>query len=85
MMFTRHNSTMAWGRALRPLKRAVPKLAMDRQGWHTFRRSVGSLLAMEGVDIHAIAKVLGHKNVQLTIDHYAHLSPERASKELERL
>ena len=70
---------------LNPMKKVVPKLAQRRQGWRTFRRTVGSLLVKDGLSLYKVAKILGHRDTRITEKHYAHLAPEEAAEELERL
>jgi integrase len=42
--------------------------------WHMNRHTFASRLAMSGVPLHAIAKLMGHATIQMSI-RYAHLSP----------
>jgi integrase len=42
--------------------------------WHDLRHTFGSRLAMKGVDIYTISKLMGHKTITMT-QRYAHLSP----------
>ena len=44
--------------------------------WHDLRHTAASYLTMAGVGSMEIAKVLGHKTLQMTA-RYSHLSPER--------
>lgn len=44
--------------------------------FHDLRRTFASHFAMRRGDLYALAKILGHKNPKITIDRYAHLSPE---------
>lgn len=41
---------------------------------HTLRHTFGSHLAMAGVPMHVIQKLMGHRNLATT-ERYAHLSP----------
>lgn len=55
---------------------------------HGFRHSHASLLIHMGVDIATISKRLGHSNVGVTMQIYAHMMPnsdEHVAKELENL
>ena len=44
--------------------------------WLTLRKRFGSQLAQAGVSIFKIQKWLGHSDPRMTMEHYAHLSPE---------
>jgi integrase len=44
-------------------------------GPHVLRHTFGSWLAMSGVPLATISQVMGHSNIQTTIDHYIHLTP----------
>lgn len=50
----------------------------DRLTIHDLRRTLGSWQAIEGVGLQQIAKVLGHKNINITASTYAHLDAESA-------
>lgn len=55
---------------------------------HDFRHSHASLLANEGINIQEIARRLGHSDVKMTWNTYAHLYPreeERAVSVLDRI
>jgi integrase len=45
-------------------------------GFHTLRHTYGSLLAMQGVPMHVIARAMGHRDTRMTERHYAHLAPD---------
>ena len=48
--------------------------------FHILRHTYASLLAMAGVPLQAIAKVLGHADTRITEQHYAHLQPSFISE-----
>lgn len=54
------------------LKRAK----IEGVGWHDLRRTFGSELARQGVSLLKISKWMGHSDPRVTVQHYAHLSPE---------
>ena len=63
-----------YGYTLSSIKKITP---------HTLRRSFGTQLYNETGDIYMVADALGHKNVQVTADHYTEIRKER--KELVRM
>ena len=52
---------------------------------HDLRRTMGSWLAVGGVDIYKISKVLAHKDVRVTQRVYAHLQAVDARGDLNRV
>ena len=70
---------------LRPLQKACPTLAQNGQGWHTFRRTFGSLLVQAGVSIAQVSKLMRHSNITTTERHYAHLVAEHGRDAVELL
>ncbi|MCI9448985.1 MAG: site-specific integrase [Clostridiales bacterium] len=52
---------------------------------HDFRHSHASLLANEGINIQEIARRLGHADVKMTWDRYAHLYPREEERAVEVL
>ena len=53
------------------VKRAIPEIR-----FHDLRRSCGSLLIQQGVDIGLISTILGHSSISITKRVYAHLRVE---------
>ena len=53
--------------------------------FHTLRHTTGSLLAQARVPAVAVAAALGHSDVRLTFQRYAHLSPDYLRAEMEQL
>jgi site-specific recombinase XerD len=61
---------------LKPYKRGM--------GWHTFRHTYASHLAMKRVPMRSIVELLGHKDPRTT-EIYSHLSQSHLAEMLERL
>jgi integrase len=59
----------AWARVLRLAR-------IEDFRFHDLRHTFASHFAMKGGNIYALAKILGHSNPKMTLDRYAHLSPE---------
>ena len=61
----------------RQFKRIIEKAGLPTEtNWLTLRRTFGSQLAQAGVSIFKIQKWMGHSDPRITMEHYAHLSPE---------
>ncbi len=52
---------------------------------HDLRHSCASLLISQGISIVAVSKRLGHKNIEQTLNTYAHLMPQEANRIVEIL
>lgn len=64
------------------------KANLPRIKIHDFRHSHASLLVNEGINIQEIARRLGHSDIKMTLNTYAHLYPreeERAVKILNQI
>jgi integrase len=48
---------------------------LPRQRFHDLRHGCATLLLAQGVPLKAIQEVLGHSQIALTADTYAHLAP----------
>jgi integrase len=71
--------------AERALRSAYKKAGLSSERpFHTLRHSFGSYLAMEGVSLYEIAKLMGHTFEQVT-QLYAHLQPEYLHKQVAKI
>jgi len=52
---------------------------------HTLRRSFGSKLIEQGVDILTVSKLLGHSSVSVTQNHYIHLLDDHLAEGIKHL
>jgi integrase len=57
----------------------------DSLKFHSLRASFASWLVIEGIDIFAVSKLLGHSDVKMTQKHYAHLRPETLRDEVNTI
>jgi integrase len=48
--------------------------------FHDLRHSAASLLIAEGVELVEVSKLLGHSELRITADLYAHLQKQTAAK-----
>lgn len=68
------------------LKRALAKSGLDTKiRWHDLRHTGASWWVMNGGDIFRLSKLLGHSDVKLTRDTYAHLAPEAWQQDYQRV
>lgn len=68
------------------LRRYVRELGMDRRlNFHSLRHSFASWLALDGVSIYQISKLLGHSDVKITQNYYAHLEPGELHGVVDRI
>lgn len=61
------------------------KRAMERSGvrvvtFHALRHTTASLLLAEGMDVFAVKEMLGHANIQTTLDIYGHMTDRLAGR-----
>ena len=57
-------------------RRALVRAGIEDFHFHDLRHTMASHFAMKGGNLYALAMILGHSNPKITIDRYAHLSPE---------
>lgn len=53
--------------------------------FHACRHTFASRCVEIGIDVKTISKLLGHSNVNLTLNRYVHSNLELQRKEMERL
>jgi hypothetical protein len=73
------------GEAVRDLKKgfhtAIENAGIEDFRWHDLRHTFASWLVMRGASLRAVAELLGHQTMQMTM-RYAHLSPGYLSTEI---
>lgn len=68
------------------LRRYVRETGLDRRlNFHSLRSSFASWLALDGVSIYQISKLLGHSDVKITQEYYAHLEPAELHDVVDRI
>jgi integrase len=68
------------------LRRYVREIGLDRRlNFHSLRTSFASWLALDGVSIYQISKLLGHSDVKITQEYYAHLEPAELHDVVDRI
>lgn len=77
-------SALVHWHATTALRRACRQIGLHRIGWHTFRHTFASHLAMKGIPLPVIQSLLGHSSITMTM-RYAHLSPTALHSAIARL
>ena len=60
---------------------ALPKVTTP----HTLRHTFCTNLANAGLNPKALQYIMGHSNINMTLNYYAHATPDNAMAEMERL
>ena len=56
-------------------ERAQANVDVDRLVFHGLRHTSATILLAAGVPVHVVSERLGHANVRITLDTYAHVIP----------
>ena len=67
-----------------PITKTAKKAGLEGVSPHTLRHTFASHLVMSGVDLRAVQRLLGHKNISTTM-MYAHLTEDHLARGVEKL
>lgn len=85
-VFTLHGKPLKRRWVTTKLRRYIRTLKLDpRLNFHSTRHSLASWLALEGVSIYQISKILGHSDVKITQTYYAHLQGEELHDAINKI
>ena len=74
-----------WVNIRKPFSKALKHAKIKRHiRFHDLRHTAASHLIMAGVDLRTVGKILGHKDLKMTL-RYAHLAPEYLKGAVDRL
>jgi integrase len=86
VFFSRRKTPFRPGNILkRFIHPACDRLGIPRVGWHTFRHTHATLLNELGENPKTAQAILGHSDIQTTLQVYTHAVPESVSNAEERL
>ncbi len=87
LVFASRKGTPHWPEHIlkRVIHPACYRLKMPRVGWHTFRHTHATLLNELGESAKTAQAILGHSDIQTTLQVYTHAVPESVSRAEERL
>jgi site-specific recombinase XerD len=57
-------------------KRAIKKAGLPDLHFHCLRHTAASIMLYNGVDIKTVQEILGHEDIQTTLDIYTHVLSE---------
>ena len=66
-------------------QKLLTKLKIKKHNFHALRHTMASNCIEVGMDIKTLSKILGHANVQITMNTYVHSSKKQMKKYLEKL
>ncbi len=52
---------------------------------HALRHTFATMGVASGIDIKSLSEILGHSNVNITLNYYVHSSMEQKKKQIELL
>ena len=70
---------------LRHYARVLERAQLRRIRFHDLRHTAASLLLAQGLSFKAIQETLGHSDIRITLNLYAHLYPEAAQQVADRM
>jgi integrase len=76
------NSKNLYNRVLAP---ACDRIKEPRVSWHSFRHTHGTLLAEVGESIKTAQALLGHSDLETTLNTYAHAIPSSQRRAVDRV
>lgn len=66
-------------------KRYLRECRMNEINYHALRHTFATRCIEEGFDIKSLSEILGHANVNITLNRYVHSSMEQKRKHMDRL
>jgi integrase len=76
------SSKNLYNRALAP---ACDKLSLPRVSWHSFRHANATLMGEVGESIKTAQSILGHSDLETTLNTYMHAIPDSQRRAVERV
>jgi integrase len=69
----------------RALARTCDRLGLTRVSWHSFRHTNATLLGEVGESVKTAQAILGHSDLETTLNTYMHAIPESQRRAVERI
>ncbi|NOT27765.1 MAG: tyrosine-type recombinase/integrase [Acidobacteria bacterium] len=71
--------------AQKPEELKPAPVLLPRLRFHDLRHSAASLLIASGIELAEVSMLLGHSELRVTMDFYAHLQKQTAAKAAQRM
>lgn len=76
-VFTNENGGMLHPRSVQDhFKRTIKNVGLPNLHFHSLRHTAASIMLYNGVDIKTVQEILGHEDIQTTLDIYTHVIDE---------
>ena len=85
VVFHRKGEHMAQNQARRVFNRVLTEAKLPKHRLHNTRHSYASIMLKNGASLDYIKRMLGHTNIAMTRDVYAHLMPNRDRSQVNTL
>jgi integrase len=82
---TRMGKPLIGSNVLHEFQSILAAAGLPRYRFHDLRHAFASFLLAQGVSMYMVKEILGHSQIALTIDTYAHLSPETKREASDRM
>jgi integrase len=76
------NSANLYNRALAP---TCDRIGLNRVSWHSFRHTNATLLGEVGESVKTAQAILGHSDLETTLNTYMHAIPDSQRRAVERV
>lgn len=76
-----------WARSAqsRPMKGLAEKAGIDNFSTKVLRATYGKLLLLATRDLPLVSRALGHSDLRITAEHYAHLLPDEVARGIQKM
>lgn len=69
----------------RDFSKILKRAGVENCNLHTLRHTFGSMLVRKGVQLVVVSRMMGHSNIQITINRYIHILQEQQAEGIELL
>ena len=76
---------IASGNAREKIKKICYKIKIAHINPHMFRHTFATRMLESNVNIKVLSEILGHKNIQITLDTYAHVLPDTKKENIKKI